>query len=657
MIVLLGVIRRTLALVTPVMALALLLHLPGTAQAGLEADFVAAREAARRGDLQRVAQITPAFSGHVLEPYLHYWQLQPRLEPKAGREIPAAEVRRFLERFPDTPLSEYLRREWLKALGKTGQWDVFDAELPRLVNEDVAVNCYALQSRARTDAHAAREARPLWFAAKAHPEACDPLFAALTAEGQITTEQIWMRVRLALETGQTGLAARVARYLPAGEAPDARQMSAISGNPGRLLQTTPALATRAQREMAMFAVYRLARSSPQQAAAHWKRLSPRFSSEESAYVWGMIGFFAALRHDSEALEWFSRADGMSDRQLGWKVRAALRALRWDEVLSAINAMTAAEAELPVWRYWKARALKALGRPEAAEPILRSLTTDFEFYGQLAREELGSRVSVPPVAFRASEAEVQAMAERAGLQRAIALFRLDARLEGVREWIWAIRGFNDRQLLAAAELARRESLPDRAINTADRTRLEHDFGLRYLAPYRDQLRAAAQQLDLDEAWVNGLIRQESRFIANIRSSAGAAGLMQLMPATAKWVAGKIGIRGWHWGRVTEVDTNLSLGTYYLRHFYDYLYGSPVMASAAYNAGPGRARAWRGPESMEAAIYAETIPFNETRDYVKRVMANASYYAGNFTRQEQSLRERIGVIRPPNEARDRTLGDTP
>ncbi|MDH5342577.1 MAG: transglycosylase SLT domain-containing protein, partial [Betaproteobacteria bacterium] len=283
--------------------------------------------------------------------------------------------------------------------------------------------------------------------------------------------------------------------------------------------------------------------------------------------------------------------------------------------------------------------------------------DFSFYGQLALEDLGGTVQSPAAAYKPTEEDIRKITEKPGIQRALALFRLDVRLEGVREWLWAIRGFDDRRLLAAAEVARRNAVYDRAINTADRTVFEHDFGLRYLAPYRDQLKAAARQLDLDEAWVNGLIRQESRFIAQIKSRAGASGLMQLMPATARWVAGKIGLKNWHWSQVNEVDTNISLGTYYLRHVLDTLDGSPVLASAAYNAGPGRARGWRNDQGMEAAIYAESIPFNETRDYVKKVMANASYYAHNFSQQSQSLKARIGKIEPRARNGEKPLGDTP
>ena len=169
-------------------------------------------------------------------------------------------------------------------------------------------------------------------------------------------------------------------------------------------------------------------------------------------------------------------------------------------------------------------------------------------------------------------------------------------------------------------------------------------MRYLAPYRDALGENARARQLEEAWVLGLVRQESRFISEIKSSAGAAGLMQLMPATAKWVARRMGMQDYSWARVTDTGVNAALGTYYLRHVLDDLDGSPVLAAAAYNAGPGRARRWRDARPLEGAIYAETIPFDETRDYVKKVMSNTMYYAALLGGQPRSLKARLGVIAP-------------
>ncbi|MCZ7653761.1 MAG: lytic transglycosylase domain-containing protein [Rhodocyclaceae bacterium] len=221
-----------------------------------------------------------------------------------------------------------------------------------------------------------------------------------------------------------------------------------------------------------------------------------------------------------------------------------------------------------------------------------------------------------------------------------------RIEGIREWNWTVRGMDDASLLAAAELANRHDIYDRAINTADRTQVLHDYSMRYLAPFREHVEPKARALQLDAGWVYGLMRQESRFITNAKSVVGAKGLMQLMPKTARWVAKKIGMKDFHPGRVQDTDTNVTLGTNYLKMVLDDLDSHPVLASAAYNAGPGRARRWRDVKPIEGAIYAETIPFNETRDYVKKVMSNAVYYSVLFDGQPQSLKTRLGTIQPKN-----------
>jgi len=635
----------------------LLLLLVATAAHGAAGDdeFLAAREAFRTGNAARLDSLAARLKGHLLAPYVAYWRLSMRLE-SAGPD----EVQAFLAAHRDSPLSNRLRGQWLKSLGKRGDWERFGRELPYLVRDDIEITCYTLQSRVRVNASdALPEARPLWFVARDLPDSCSPLFEALFAAGMLSNDDLWTRIRLALESGQVSLARRVAAWLPAGQAPAPRVLERVASNPAGYLDRHERfdLNSRAGRETVIFAVHRLARTAPPHAARRWMKLEERFSPDDRAYVWGMIGFLGAVRHDPDALAWFAHASGLSDQQLAWKARAALRARDWDAVLLAIGAMTGRESSRPTWRYWKARAVKALGRAEEAEALLKPLAAEFNFYGQLALEELGGQIAAPAAPFKPGAAEMREMAQNIGLRRALEFYRLGLRIDGNREWLWAIREFDDRQLLAAAEIARRYEIFDRVINTADRTVALHDFELRYLAPYRDVLGAQTAQLALDEAWVYGLIRQESRFIAGARSHAGASGLMQLMPGTARWVAKKLGLKNWRWSQVTDIDTNVSLGTYYLRHVLDTLDGQPVLASAAYNAGPGRARAWRPDTAMEGAIFAETIPFNETRDYVKKVMANASYYAHNFSRQAQSLSRRLGVIAPRQREAEIPLGDTP
>jgi soluble lytic murein transglycosylase len=620
------------------------------AAAAGDEDFLAMREAFRASDTRRLDAYAPRLKGHVLEPYAAYWQLRSRLNDAAPETM-----RAFLAEYKDTFVAERMRSDWLKRLGRTQQWELFEAERPPLVEDDIDITCLALQSRARTDATAVREARSLWFTEKDTPESCAPLFNALAASGQLSVQDIWARVRMALAAGQVGVASRAAAYLPAGQAPNGALLSAVSQNPAAHLARPFDAASRASRETTMFAAYRLARSSPQQAAMHWSGMEARFTEEERAFVWGHIGLQGALRHHPETLAWYAKAGDMNDYQLEWKARAALRIGDWKTLIAAVDAMVKENQDSP-WRYWKARALKATGREAEALALLKPLSQEYLFYGQLALEELGGKVSAPPPGHTPTAADIQAMSQNPGIRRALALYALGMRVEANREWVWSIRDFDDRRLLAAAEVAKRADLPDRVINTADKTATLHDFRLRYFAPYHDVLKVHAARQGLDEAWVLGLIRQESRFIADIRSSAGAMGLMQLMPGTAQWVAGRLGLKNWRWGNVTDIDTNISLGTYYLRHVYDYLDGNPALASAAYNAGPGRARAWRPGHVMETAAWAETIPFNETRHYVKLVMANASYYASLLSLQAQSLKSRIGEVGPARRD-EKSLGDTP
>ena len=613
-------------------------------------DLTAMREAFRVNDTRKLDTTAPRLKGHVLEPYAAYWQLRAKLDDAAPET-----VRAFLAEYKDTFVAERLRADWLKRLGKNQQWDLFDAERAALIEEDVEITCYALQSRARSDATAVREARSLWFTEKDTPASCAPLFTQLVSANQLSQQDIWARVRLALAAGQVGVASRAAAFLPAGVGPNPTVLTATSQNPASQLARPFDGASRAARETTMFATYRLARTAPQQAATQWAAMASRFTEDERAFVWGHIGLQGALRHDPGALSWYAKAGDMSDYQLEWKARAALRAGDWKALIAAVDAMVVENKDSP-WRYWKARALKASGRDAEALALLKPLSQEFLFYGQLALEELGGKITAPPAPYTPTAAEIQTMGQTPGLRRALALYSLGMRLEGNREWMWTLRDMDDRKLIAAAEVAKRNDIPDRVINTADKTAALHDFKLRYHAPHRDILKDHAARHRLDEAWVLGLIRQESRFMADVRSSAGAMGLMQLMPGTAQWVAGKMGLKNWRWGNVTDVDTNISLGTYYLRHVYDYLDSSAPLATAAYNAGPGRARAWRPERTMEAAAWAETIPFNETRHYVKLVMANAGYYASVLAQQAPSLKTRIGEVGPARRE-DKALGDTP
>lgn len=611
------------------------------AQTG-DGGFLAAREAFRNGETVRLARLLGDLEGHELRPWAEYYLLRLKLD-----EENSGSVREFLARMEGSYPAEKLRGDWLRFLGKRGEWAAFREEYPRLVQPDPEVTCYALRARIENqDRTALDEARPLWFSVIDLPESCLPLMERLMAEGRLGEDEVWARLRRLFEARKMTQAKAIFRYLPARQMPAAKSLEAIIDRPARYLAKLPenATASRTGRELVLFAVQRMARQDPAAAATLWRDLEAGFTDGERAYAWGQLAWQAATRHLPEALAWYESAGALSEEQVAWKVRAALRMHDWATVKRTIEQMPHEMAAQPDWIYWLGRSLTAHGRTEEAKSLFQRIAGQPSFYGNLADEELGRVIAVPARAAPATTEELMQAAENPGLRRALTFIRLDMRIDGVREWNWTIRNMTDRQLLAAAELARRHDLYDRAINTADRTRTEHDFGLRYLAPFRESVEPKARNLALDGGWVYGLMRQESRFIGAARSTVGAQGLMQVMPATAKWVAKKVGLSGYRPGRIADMDTNVTLGTHYMKMVLDSLDNHPVLASAAYNAGPGRARRWRAEHPIEGAIYAETIPFSETRDYVKKVMSNAVYYAALFEERPQSLKSRLGVVRP-------------
>lgn len=603
--------------------------------------FLDARDAYQRGDSDRLSRISTRLGGHPLYPYVIYWQLRSRLAD-VGR--PAIDT--FLNDQQDTLLAERLRADWLRLLGRNRDWTTFEQEYRGIGVPDTELTCYALQARLalQQDQTALKDGRQWWFQGNAQPDSCGPLFDAMLHQGLLDEDDVWARIRLALEAGNVSFVPQLVGYLPTGKRPDPRQFESAARNPQKILERKALSSkTRADREVIMFALGKLAKTLPAVAATQFEKLRPRFSAAEQRYVWGQLAVSAAMKHRPEALEWFARAgDGLTDRQLNWQARAALQAADWTTVSSAVLAMSPKERQLPAWRYWHARAQLETSQGAEAYAQLAALSFDHGFYGQLAMEELGTSVAAAPESYRPSEDEVKAMEQVPGLRRALAFYHLGLRYEGALEWRWTIRGLSDKELLAAAELAARNGWYERSIDTADRTKDLHNFSLRFPLPYRDVVMTNTRQLDLDEAWVYGLVRQESRFSAEARSSAGAMGLMQLMPSTAKQVARRMGLPGFDRQSVHAVDTNVSLGTYYLRQLLDGLNNHPVLAAAAYNAGSSRAREWRVNQPLEGAVYAEIIPFTETRDYVRKVMSNTMHYARVLGQPFIPLKQRLGQV---------------
>lgn len=617
------------------------LLLATVARADNKDDFLAAREALGKSDLKEVAARADVLSRDPLGIYPRYWLLSRQL-PQLG----PGQVLPFLSYYQGTWLAEKLRSEWLLLLGRNGDWTRF-REQYRLLNDEPTSEllCYSLQGRlAQGDKTALANARALlWFTAKDLPASCDPVIDQLLASGTVSRDDIWARLRLAFENNAQGLARSLAQRL--GDELPAKNLQRAIESPADWLKK-PAGDGRLRQELAVLAIARLARSDVDAALAALRDWQPRLGAEVEPYAWRRLATTAAFRLDPRAEEWFRNSGSLewSDYSLEWRTRLAIRLQDWETVAATIRMMEPEGQKERAWQYWMGRAQDARDNKAEAQRFYAGLSLDDDYYGLLARERLGPVVGPASTLYKVTDEDFRRVAAHAGLQRALLLNEMGLRFEAVREWGWSLRGADDRLLLAAAEVAREAAWYDRAIYAAERTKALHNYELRYLAPFRDIVRDYAEQTGLDEAWVFGLMRQESRFVTGARSGVGAGGLMQLMPGTARWVAGKLGIP-YKTDMVNDAGVNVRLGTYYLRHVLDNLSSNPVLATAGYNAGPNRAREWQHPDQvLEAPLYIESIPFLETRDYVKKVMTNAVHYSLAFGQGRTSLAARLGSIPP-------------
>lgn len=619
------------------------------AQAGKAGDdrILAARDAVRSGDRAALEWLAGGTEGHVLNAYVRYWLLFNKLarpEPP-----PVAELSDYLLREPGSMLADRLRGDWLRRMAKDGDWTGYLQLYSDLQSPDQELRCLNWTARLMNGDRAVLDeiARQWLDLVDSHP-ACETGLRATLSAGLVGEDEVWWRIRRLVEGKNPAQARASFAWLPATSVPANGNFEQAIGSPAPYLDRLPPnfAVSRPGREMALAALVRLARDDLSGAYSRLIRLQDRLEPGERAYAYAALALRAAFAQQGDAVAWFQAAGNipLTAEQRAWRVRTALRAGNWGAVRQAIEYLPAAEQNEPDWIYWLARAHAADGRRAEADTLYARIADQSGFYGLLAAEELGRLFAPPQKTGTVTAADLRQAENDPGLQRALALFRLDMRTEGVREWNWSLRGQAEAFTLAAARIALDNGIYDRAINTAERGNPNGNFEMRFLTPYRQLIEPQVRSQGLDLSWVYGLMRQESRFVVPARSTSGAQGLMQVMPATGKWVAGKIGMSGYHIGLLSDPNTNVQLGTNYMRLILEDLDNHAVLASAGYNAGPGRAKRWRDVKPLEGAIYAETIPFDETRDYVKKVMTNTVIYAAMLEGRPQSLKNRLGTIAP-------------
>lgn len=598
--------------------------------------------------------------------YVQAWFLlsQARQQPKDLNT--QKEIQNFLIKHKNNYIAERLRTDWLLVMAsywnEHNQWKTFNSVRKQLLwnKSDPNIVCWDLyhtiSSRKTISKNLANEALSIINAPQYKGNnICRKVSSALIKKVPSTA---FTRLVILIQQGRISEARSVLNILIQKKRLPARASRLAFNSPAKWYRTYRNKLATQNKHVRLIAAYRLTSVDIDQSVRVANSLNGKLYKAEKSALWGRLGYVGAINHNPNALQWYAKGgqsvcsgpySALPSDCIQWQARAALRIRDWKKLNHFIANMPANMAKQENWAYWRGRALVEIGHPEQAPQYWQSISTKRTFYGKLASEALGQSFYYSGnETVEATPEAIDSMGKNPSLQRAKYFYDIGLFVEGNREWQWGIRTMNAPELLAAAQWAEKHSLLHRAINTAIKVAehypLEHE--LLYPRPFEDEIEEFAEKAEIDDNWVYGLMRQESRFIAAAKSNVGANGLMQIMPATAKWIAKQLEIEDFKPEKIYEIETNIYFGTSYLRSLLNRLDNKLILATAGYNAGPNRASRWQQslPQVSEGAIFIETIPFAETRHYVQNVLANTVEYAYEQDQKITSFRRWLGEIDP-------------
>ncbi|UCC13605.1 MAG: transglycosylase SLT domain-containing protein [Gammaproteobacteria bacterium] len=621
----------------------------------IEAQRAAFRQAlpkAQLGDWDGVRPFLDLLADYPLRPDLTAAWLRRKLGPETD-----AEVARFLGNYPDLGFSADLRYQWAVSLARRAQWlpflDIYETRYQG--RSDTRLHCFAVTGKialGRTE-NISEQAGQLWLSAFSQPKECDVVFDYLQDNGLLTTALRRQRISLALERGQIPLARYLAK--PLGQ-PDrdridrwVRMRSDPSGqlsDPGRFRDTAT------DRALIGYGFGRLARRDPPEARELWQEFSGLdFGTNERIRIERDIALAHARRFVPGARSLIEEQASVDPDPIvaQWRVRLALRDLDLPAAGKAIEDLPAEELQRNVWTYWRARAIDEEGDPKEAARLFGKLAAERDYYGFLAADRIGSAYQFGHRPATADEAMIAALEARPDLIRTRELYMTGLYGRGRSEWQAVLKRLSPEQRVQASILAHRWGWHSRAIATASGNGLIDDLDLRFPMPWRNAFDQRSRQSSLEPSFAYGIARSESLFMPDVASSAGAIGLMQLMPATGKQTARQAGIRYRGQQTLMDPEVNIALGTHYLGRMLERFEGNPVLATAAYNAGPHRVSSWLPLDStLPADIWVDTVPFRETRRYIRRVMMSDTVFDWRFDGDHRRLSDRMPPVRPKIDA---------
>lgn len=610
--------------------------------------FAKVLAAQKRGQFESAKSLAAGHEGYPLYPYFLYNDLRRRLF-----FYPTDEVAAFLSTYADSYLAKRLRNEWLKQLVRGKRWEAF---LDFYVDTDnTALQCRELQARIITakDGGVEADTQSIWLTGESLPDECDPAFEMLYRSEVMNDELLWARMALAYDAGNAGLARYLARKLVSAESKShASLWEQAHTRPDRLVTAKLDVEHARVRQVIVYALERLARQSITRARQAWNKLSERYTidSTTDGKIAARIAVRAARNDDERQVELLdavpaTHVDAAVER---YRLRTGIVMQAWSELARWTDAPPTSDINELRWRYWHARARLELGQTEAANRAFEQLADERDYYGFLAADRIGRDYNFNFSSIAASEQELADTTQRPGIKRARELLLMERKFQARREWHHELGRMNQRQGEIAAVVASSWQWHDQAIYALGKVRSYNDLEVRFPVLFQDSVDEYAARRNLDPARIFAIMRSESAFTTDARSPAGALGLMQLMPATARETARRTGTKLGSAKELYSPKTNISLGSAYLAHLASRYNGHFAMTAAAYNAGPHRVRRWRTRQCEDAEIWIESIPFRETRRYVRRAYFYAAVYEWRLQRPITKMAANLSAVPPQNQS---------
>lgn len=627
--------------------LALIVLNPATAATSQRSSFLAAEQAYSRGDLGLYHSLKPGLKDYPLYPYLEYRELKKRLDTASS-----SEVSKFLKNYSGSGPAYLLRARWLSRLAAEGRWVEVIKSYDKRDDSD-KLRCLVLDALIHTDNSdlAYSHTEEVWLHGDALPDACDSVFESWRKAGNMESILVWKRIELAMKSGHVKLAGHLGKYLSAADKKWLNRWIHMRKSPSKALSSLSG-SHPFKAEIIGYGLRRLGNRNPEEALLRWKQLMKKgdYSADDRCEIDQGLAQALYTEAGKKAYSFYLKTGTCSNHPalLQARLRAALLRQDWKQLLTWIDAMPDELRKQQLWRYWKARALEQTGYTAAATALFNSIVKDRSFYAYLASDHISAPYKYAHEKTPVDIAEISRMRNDAAMLRMRELQQLGRHVDLRREWRQQMQLLDESAMQAAAVVFNTWGMLDRAIFTLSKSDSWDDMEIRFPLEHRNLVEEYAHLRGIDVSWAYAILRQESAFMAEIKSTAGAHGLMQLLPATARQVARQYKMKSPSVSDLSAPATNIALGTGYLGMMMEKFSRSMALSTAAYNAGPGAVKKWlkHRPDNkpLSADIWVELIPYEETRKYVKRVMTYATIYDMRLGVEQMTISDRLGVIPP-------------